>query len=216
MSFLFLLALSLLIIGLGSFLLLALSWNEEKKELGLPINLFLKEYWGRSFDFTGKTRRKDFWLALFQTFFVYFFLIGVPMAIYIFYELNNGEIYYDPSLLDKFSRNISVVSWLAAIINFIPNISIQVRRLRDIGKEPAWILLAFIPFVSFILLFWYAKSSFKRESELEKGLPNYSTDSDLTNLDNAEKRLEKLKSMVDKGLISNKEYEELRKKTLGL
>ncbi len=216
MSFLFLLSLSLLIIGLGTFLLLALSWNEEKKELGLPINLFLKEYWGRSFDFTGKTRRKDFWLALFQTFFVYFFLIGVPMAIYIFYELNNGEIFYDPSLLDQFSKNISVVSWLAAIINFIPNISIQVRRLRDIGKEPAWILLAFIPFVSFILLFWYAKSSFKRESDLEKGLPNYSTDSDLTNLDNAEKRLEKLKSMVDKGLISNKEYEELRKKTLGL
>ena len=138
------------------------------------------------------------------------------MTIYIFYELNNGEIFYDPSLLDQFSKNISVVSWLAAIINFIPNISIQVRRLRDIGKEPAWILLAFIPFVSFILLFWYAKSSFKRESDLEKGLPNYSTDSDLTNLDNAEKRLEKLKSMVDKGLISNKEYEELRKKTLGL
>ena len=119
-------------------------------------------------------------------------------------------------MLDQFSKNISVVSWLAAIINFIPNISIQVRRLRDIGKEPAWILLTFIPFVSFILLFWYAKSSFKRESDLEKGLPNYSTDSDLTNLDNAEKRLEKLKSMVDKGLISNKEYEELRKKTLGL
>ena len=138
------------------------------------------------------------------------------MTIYIFYELNNGEIFYDPSLLDQFSKNISVVSWLAAIINFIPNISIQVRRLRDIGKEPAWVLLTFIPFVSFILLFWYAKSSFKREYDLEKGLPNYSTDNDLTNLDNAEKRLEKLKSMVDKGLISNKEYEELRKKTLGL
>ena len=216
MSFLFLLSLSLLIIGLGTFLLLALSWNEEKKEWGLPVNLFLKEYWGRSFDFTGKTRRKDFWLALLQTFLVYFFLIGVPMTIYIFYELNN--VVNDPSLLDKFSRNISFLSWFGAIINFVPGISIQIRRLRDIGKEPAWVLLTFIPFISLILLFWYAKSSFKSQFRLssDNEQNNLSNDKSADNLENVEERLAKIKNMFERGVISNEEYQELRKKTLGL
>ena len=146
------------------------TWSKEKREFVFPFDLFFNEYWRRSFDFTGKTKRKDFWLAIIQAFLFYFFLIGVPVTIYVWYQLYNAI--NDLTVIDSLSRNISFLSWFGAIINFVPGISIQIRRLRDIGKEPAWVLLTFIPFISLILLFWYAKSSFKSQFRLssDKGL----------------------------------------------
>tara|TARA_B100001093_G_scaffold406879_1_gene395431 strand:+ start:481 stop:1128 length:648 start_codon:yes stop_codon:yes gene_type:complete len=190
--------------------------DEDKKILGIPAKLFFNEYWLRSSDFTGKTKRKDFWFALLQTFIIYSLFIGLPVGFYTFFEIYNSFDKVDS--LNSLSENITLISWFGAIINFIPQLSLQIRRLNDIGKEKAWILLSFIPFISLILLFWYSKPSYKKRIESDKKDSNLdsSEKTGLNNLEYAEERLEKLKSIFDKGLISNKEYEELRKKTLGL
>ena len=174
----------------------------------------VKEFWGRAFDFTGKTKRKDFWLTLLIAIILYFLIIGLPIGFYVF-----SEIYYssDPvTTANSLSKNISYLSWFGAIANLIPSLSIQVRRLNDIGKEPGWVLLSFVPFISFLLIFWYAKPSFRKESTLVNEQSNLSRESNSNDLDYIEERLSKLKSMVKKGVISDEEYEELRKKTLGL
>ena len=191
-------------------------WDEDKKIFDIPAKLFFNEYWLRSFDFTGKTKRKDFWFALLQTFIIYSLFVGLPVGFYTFFEIYNSLDNLDS--LNTLSKNITLISWFGAIINFIPGVSMQIRRLNDIGKEKAWILLSFIPFISLILLFWYSKPSFLKKIASDKKDSNLDSNENtgLNNLDYAEERLEKLKSMVDKGLISNKEYEELRKKTLGL
>ena len=47
----------------------------------------VKEFWGRVFDFKGKTRRRDFWLTLLVTFILNFLFVGLPLGLYVFYEL---------------------------------------------------------------------------------------------------------------------------------
>ena len=175
---------------------------------------YVKEFWGRAFDFKGKTKRKEFWLTFLLAFILYFLIFSLSIGVYVF-----SKIYYssDPiETVNSLSRNISYLSWFIAIVNIIPGLSIQVRRLNDIGKEPEWVLLSFVPFISFLLIFWYSKPSFKKKSTLVKEQGNISGGSTLNDLDYVEEGLLKLESMLGKGVISEEEYEELRKKTLGL
>ena len=174
----------------------------------------VKEFWGRVFDFKGKTRRRDFWLTLLVTFILNFLFVGLPLGLYVFYEVNSSS--YQVTSLITLSKDISYLSWLIAIVNLIPSLSIQVRRLNDIGKDPGWVLLSFVPFISFLLIFWYSKPSFRKQSSLGNEQSTSLGESFLNDLDNVEERLLKLKSMAEKGLISKEEYEELRKKTLGI
>jgi len=182
----------------------------------LPPNLFISEYWEKAFNFTGKTSRRRFWLTVLQVPIFYFFLIGIPIFIYVFDTLYYSS--FDVEEIESLTRNISLISWIGAIINFVPGISLQIRRLRDIGKESAWILLSFIPFISLVLIFWYSKPSFtKRYASYRSNRDNkYSERDELNDFDLVEDKLAKLTSMVERGVISEEEYEELRKKTLGL
>ena len=191
--------------------------GQLRKKLSLDnYSPFVNEFWGRSFDFMGKTNRRRFWLSVLQVSIIYFFLIGIPIFMYVYASINNLSL--DANEIKSLTRNISFISWFGAIINFIPSISLQIRRLNDIGKDPSWLLLSFVPFISLILLFWYSKPSCSKRITSDKKDSHLDSDKKkgLNDLDYAEVRLEKLKSMVNKGLISNKEYEELRKKTLGL
>ena len=82
--------------------------------------------------------------------------------------------------------------------------------------RPAWVLLSFVPFISFLLIFWYAKPSLKKGSNLVNEENTISRESTLSDLDYAEERLLKLRGMLEKGIISDEEFKELRKRTLGL
>ena len=41
-----------------------------------------------------------------------------------------------------------------AVFHFVPSITVQLRRLHDIGKSGAWYLLTFIPFGGLVLMVW--------------------------------------------------------------
>jgi hypothetical protein len=41
-----------------------------------------------------------------------------------------------------------------AFVHIIPSVTVQVRRLHDIGKSGAWYLLHFVPFGGLVLLYW--------------------------------------------------------------
>ena len=137
-----------------------------------------------------------------------------PIGFYVFSEIYNSS---NPAeTANSLSRTISYISWFGLIINLIPSLSIQVRRLNDLGKDPGWVLLSFIPFISFILIFWYARPSFRKESNLVNEESNIWRKGRLIKNDYLEERLLKLRTIFEKGLISDEEYEELRRKTLGL
>ena len=68
------------------------------------------------------------------------------------------------------------------------------------------------------MIFWYVKPSQKSQLNGNKKRKDFNSNNaiGLNDLTKAEEKLAKLKSMLDRGVISNEEYRELRKKTLGI
>lgn len=96
----------------------------------------LKQY----FDFSGRARRKEFWY--FNLFNIIFFYV----LLFIFGAIADA------------SGNIWIIflSYVYSLLTLIPSLAVSVRRLHDIGKSGAYILLSFIPLIGFIwlLILW--------------------------------------------------------------
>lgn len=83
---------------------------------------FYLDFWKRSFDFSGGSSRKDFWLTA---------LVNFVVA----------------TILTVISPIVYMVFYLATLI---PSIALTIRRLRDGGFSPWLFLTIFIPILGFI------------------------------------------------------------------
>lgn len=91
---------------------------------------YYKLFWQRAFNFTGRSRRKEYWAAtLFNSIFIFIFLAS------IFIE--------DHSI----SKILYFLYGIFILITFIPNLSLCIRRLHDVGKSGWFYLLGFIPII---------------------------------------------------------------------
>jgi len=81
-------------------------------------------------DFEGRARRKEYWM------FTLFNLIFVILALVIDGLIGTGAILY----------------FIYVLATLIPNLSVSVRRLHDVGKSGWMYLIALIPLVGFIWL----------------------------------------------------------------
>ena len=135
----------------------------------------IKEAYKRTFDFTGKTGRSEFWC------FKLYFWGGVLIWSIIDYLLF-GFIIWDP---------YSEFGWLGAlwiILNLLPYFSINNRRLLDTGKgnwkiKPPWllpiififlqILLVLFIIIGWIILWiWWSEGTFEDDPEKKPiGIP---------------------------------------------
>ena len=99
-----------------------------------------KAFWVKSFAFEGKTGRADFWLAAAANAIVLivFLLLGAILV-----ALIGDSATFAPLAL-------VIIYSIAAIV---PNITIQVRRLRDAGFNPWLLLISLVPYVGGIILF---------------------------------------------------------------
>ena len=86
-----------------------------------------KEFWIKATDFNGKTTRSDWWWVQLSHLIISIFTI--------------------PIVIKTFGFN------LYGIICIIPQIAIDIRRLRDFGKNWKWIFLNLIPVLGWILWF---------------------------------------------------------------
>ncbi len=91
------------------------------------INAY-KSFWTRSFDFKGVTNRSDFWWAYLAYSIVLIFL----------------------SILSQVADLFSALFVFYVIAAVIPNLSIQIRRVRDMGKGWQWIFINLIPIIGVI------------------------------------------------------------------
>ena len=88
-----------------------------------------QEFWIKATDFKGKTTRSDWWWVQLANFIISFFTISI--------------------FLRTFGFNIY------GIICIIPQIAIDIRRLRDFGKDWKWIFINLIPILGWIIwLIW--------------------------------------------------------------
>ena len=90
------------------------------------INAY-QEFWIKATDFNSKTTRSDWWLVQLANFFISIFTI--------------------PIFVKTFGFNVY------GIICILPQIAIDLRRLRDFGKNWKWIFINLIPFFGWIVWF---------------------------------------------------------------
>ena len=77
-------------------------------------------------NFNGRASRSEYWFA-------YLFIFLVTLV----------------------TSWIPVLGWLISVALLVPNLSITVRRLHDIGKSWVWILMGLIPLAGTIILIVY-------------------------------------------------------------
>ena len=147
-------------------------------------------------NFSGRTTRKDYWL------FVLFYLIFSFVAGLIdgFFGLYNYEADY------------GLISGIYILFMFIPVIAVEIRRNHDANRSGWFILL---PFYNFYLLFvpthpeendWGPVPASIAESIQNNG--NKKNASDL------EAKLEEVKNLLEKGLLTEGEASTRRQKII--
>jgi uncharacterized membrane protein YhaH (DUF805 family) len=98
--------------------------------------------WQRATDFSGRSRRKEYWYFSLLNAAVFFILAFVAVALdwLVFGEGHKGAITF-------------FVVALYGLAAFVPTLAVTVRRLHDIGKSGWWYFIGFIPIIGGIILF---------------------------------------------------------------
>ena len=86
-----------------------------------------KEFWLKATDFTSTTNRSDWWWVQLANLFIY--LLTIPI------------------FLRTFGFNVY------GIICILPQLAIDIRRLKDFGKDWKWIFVNLVPIFGWILWF---------------------------------------------------------------
>ena len=88
-----------------------------------------KEFWLNATDFQSKTSRTDWWWVQLANLVISFFTI--------------------PIFLRTFGFNIY------GIICILPQLAIDIRRIRDFGKDWKWVFINLVPIVGWIMWFYW-------------------------------------------------------------
>ena len=103
-----------------------------------------KKYWMGYVDFTGRSTRSDYWLAVLANTIVSIILFTVIIVVIVFYS--PGSDYH---VILNLLYGLAMVYFFAT---YIPSIALQVRRLRDAGFHWALIFLRFASVIGDIVL----------------------------------------------------------------
>ncbi|MFH9295555.1 DUF805 domain-containing protein [Streptomyces sp. NPDC017520] len=97
----------------------------------------LKNYAG----FSGRARRKEYWMFVLFNFIIAVVLSALGMAI---------------------DTQIPYFLYIAAVI--VPSLAVMVRRLHDTGRSGWWFFISFVPLVGGIILLVFLASEGKPET----------------------------------------------------
>ena len=105
-----------------------------------------KKFWKGYVDFEGRSTRSDYW-------FVYLVNVLITFAYFLLQAVFGGLVAVtESSFLAVISLILLLIFFAYGVAAILPGIAITVRRLRDAGYNWPYILVAFIPFVGWIIL----------------------------------------------------------------
>lgn len=87
-----------------------------------------KDFFAKYATFNGRTSRNGYW---------YVILMNMIIAAVL-------------TFIDKMIDSPIALSYVYSLIVLIPGIAISVRRMHDINKSGAWILIEFVPVIGWI------------------------------------------------------------------
>lgn len=123
-------------------------YNESEQSpryvgFGEAIKLYFKNY----FDFNSRSTRSEYWFA-----FLFVFLVSLGVSF-----INSAlkvTIGADALIITK------IISTAQSLVFLIPNLSVQVRRLHDVGKSGWWALgTLFIALGTIVLMLFAGRSA---------------------------------------------------------
>ena len=83
-------------------------------------------------DFNGRSRRKEFWM--------FSLIVGLASVVL--------------QVLGQYSSLFGIIYLVASLAVLVPAVAVGVRRLHDTGRTGWLMLLAFIPLVNLVVLYW--------------------------------------------------------------
>lgn len=99
------------------------------------MNWYLK-CWKQYADFSGRARRKEYWIFSLINYIIIFFLYILQI---VMIESTLWLIF-------------PIIFFLYAVAVFLPGLAVNIRRLHDIGKSGWWYLIYLIPIIGTIWL----------------------------------------------------------------
>mgnify|MGYP004001944373 CR=1 FL=1 len=109
---------------------------DDDNVIGLSFFQSIGTCFKKYFTANGRASRSEYWF--FQLFFI---ILSIPAM--VFDENSTNDTYLI----------LIIVSFVAILILFIPNICVSIRRLHDLNKTGWLILLSLIPFIGGLILF---------------------------------------------------------------
>lgn len=108
----------------------------------------------RYVDFSGRSRRKEFWSWYLFVMIMYFVLMYLDAAL----GLGGTATGYAEGGSVGFNMTGGLLTILFVLAVFIPNIAVAVRRMHDIGKSGWMVLIGIIPLIGWIyVIFCYSQ-----------------------------------------------------------
>lgn len=95
----------------------------------------------RYFDFSGRSRRKEYWMFLLFTVLANIVLGTLDSLL----GLNFGE--------DEGVRDNGILTSIFSLVTFVPSISVAVRRLHDTDRTGWWLLFPLLAIFALIIAF---------------------------------------------------------------
>lgn len=96
-------------------------------------------------EFSGRSRRKEYWM-----FFLFSFLVGIVATI------------FDTAILGFALESNGPINALTSLALLIPSLAVGVRRLHDTGRSGWWLLLIFAILIGWIVLLVFFVSDGER------------------------------------------------------
>ncbi|MBL60531.1 MAG: hypothetical protein CMI85_00140 [Candidatus Pelagibacter sp.] len=117
-------------------------------ELTIMIIFAIKKAFINYFKLSGRSSRSEFW---------YFFLFVIIMS--------SITTFIDTYIIGYHSEELGTTGKIFLISTIIPQLSIAIRRLHDVGKSGWWLLLSFTIIGLIPLLIWYCTMSDPRKNK---------------------------------------------------
>lgn len=106
--------------------------------------------------FSGRAARSEYWWWV-------LFVVIVSVVAQILDGVLFPATFADPDFVDYTWQPISSLVGLALLL---PNISVGVRRLHDLGRTGWWLFLALIPLIGFlVLLYWFVQPGDEKQNQ---------------------------------------------------
>ncbi len=126
--------------------------RHESRDLQMTFSESIKTVYGQYATFSGRATRSEYWW-----FVLFVFIVNFLCGALIEYSLE----------IEGYSAVIpwSVVYVIFILVNILPSLALQVRRLHDTGNSGWWILIGLAPYIGTLVLLIFSLIESKGDNE---------------------------------------------------